>query len=100
MQGAALRWAGVPRVTGDPRPTRPPMTTLMLEGGKQDKLRAGDLLGALTKDIGLAAEVVGKIDIHPRRTYVAIRSDSAEPALRGLRGGKIKGRSFRARVLG
>ena len=75
------------------------MTTLMLEGGKQDKLRAGDLLGALTKDIGLAAEVVGKIDIHPRRTYVAIRSDRAEQALRGLRGGKIKGRSFRARVL-
>ena len=99
VQGAALRWAGVPRPTGDPRPTRPPMTTLMLEGGKQDKLRAGDLLGALTKDIGLAAEVVGKIDIHPRRTYVAIRSDQAEQALRGLRGGKIKGRSFRARVL-
>lgn len=98
-QGAALRWASVPRVTGDPRPTRPAMTTLMLEGGKQDKLRAGDLLGALTKDIGLAAEAVGKIDIHPRRTYVAIRSDRAEETLRGLRVGKIKGRSFRARVL-
>ncbi len=97
--GSAVRWASAPRVVGDPRPTRPPMTTLMLEGGKQDKLRAGDLLGALTKDIGLAAEVVGKIDIHPRRTYVAIRSDRAELALRGLRGGKIKGRAFRARVL-
>jgi ATP-independent RNA helicase DbpA len=75
------------------------MTTLIIEGGKQDKLRAGDLLGALTGDIGLPAEVVGKIDIHPRHTYVAIRSDRAELALQGLRAGKIKGRSFRARVL-
>ncbi len=97
--GSPLRWASVPRVPGDVRPSPPPMTTLMLAGGKQDRLRAGDLLGALTKDIGLAADAVGKIDLHPRRSYVAIRSELAGLALRGLRAGKIKGRSFRARVL-
>jgi ATP-independent RNA helicase DbpA len=75
------------------------MTTLIIEGGRQDKLRAGDLLGALTGDIGLPGEVVGKIDILVRHTYVAIRSDRAELALKGLRAGKIKGRAFRARVL-
>ena len=78
---------------------RPPMTTLLLEGGRQDKLRPGDLLGALTGDIGLPADVIGKIDIHARHSYVAVRAEQAEQALKGLRAGKIKGRSFRARVL-
>jgi ATP-dependent RNA helicase DbpA len=96
--GTATRWDSVPRV-GDERPTRPAMTTVMIEGGRQDKLRAGDLLGALTGEVGLGKEVVGKIDIHPRRSYVALRSDCVEAALKGLRAGKIKGRSFRARVL-
>jgi ATP-independent RNA helicase DbpA len=76
------------------------MTTVILEGGRQDKLRAGDLLGALTGDMGLPAEIVGKIDIHPRHSYVAIRSDQVGVALQRLRAGKIKGRSFRARILG
>jgi len=98
VMAAPVRWATLP-VPRDPRPTRPAMTTVLLEGGRQDKLRAGDLLGALTGDIGLAAEVVGKIDILARRSYVAIRSEHAELALRGLRAGKIKGRSFRARLL-
>jgi len=97
-QGTTVRWTRLPR-PDDIRPTRPPMTTLIIEGGRQDKLRAGDLLGALTGDIGLAAEVVGKIDIHPRHTYVAIRNDHAELALRGIRARKIKGHSFRAWVL-
>lgn len=97
-QGAQVRWGTLPELS-DAAPTRPPMTTLIIEGGRQDKLRAGDLLGALTGDIGLPGEVVGKIDILTRHTYVAIRSDRAELALRGLRAGKIKGRSFRAWVL-
>jgi len=96
--GTAVRWGQLPRPADD-RPTRPPMTTLIIEGGRQDKLRAGDLLGALTGDIGLPGDIVGKIDIHTRHTYVAIRSDRAELALKGLRAGKIKGRSFRAWVL-
>lgn len=96
--GPAIRWGQLPRPE-DPRPTRPAMTTLIIDGGRQDRLRAGDLLGALTGDIGLPAGVVGKIDILARHSYVAIRSDHAEPALTGLRARKIKGRSFRARAL-
>ena len=97
-QGSKIHWGTLP-VPGDSRPMRPPMTTLILDGGRQDKLRPGDLLGALTGAIGLAAEVVGKIDIHARHSYVAIAAEQAERALKGLRAGKIKGRSFRAWVL-
>jgi ATP-independent RNA helicase DbpA len=97
-QGSKIRWGTLP-VPQDSRPMRPPMTTLLLEGGRQDKLRPGDLLGALTGDMGLAADVIGKIDIHARHSYVAVTAGQAERALQGLRAGKIKGRSFRARVL-
>ena len=100
-QHKSVRWGTLP-VPGDSRPgrpMRPAMTTVILEGGRQDKLRPGDLLGALTGDIGLPAEVVGKIDIHATRSYVAIRSEHVERALKGLRAGKIKGRSFRGWLL-
>ena len=98
--GVPAQWSQLPDADGAGRPIPPPMTTLIIEGGRQDKLRAGDLLGALTGEVGLSGEVVGKIDIVARRAYVAIRSDRAEVALRGLRAGKIKGRTFRVFRLG
>ncbi|MFO0579718.1 MAG: ATP-dependent RNA helicase DbpA [Polyangia bacterium] len=97
--GAAVRFGQLPSGSADSQPTPPAMTTLLIDGGKQDKLRAGDLLGALTGDVGLPGEVVGKIHIAARYSYVAIRRDRAEAALQGLRAGKIKRRSFRVRKL-
>jgi ATP-independent RNA helicase DbpA len=97
--GAPVQWGRLPELDGS-GPPPPLMTTLIIDGGRQDKLRAGDLLGALTGDVGLPAEAVGRIDIADRLAYVAIRSDRAEAALRGLRGGKIKGRTFRVARLG
>jgi len=97
--GAPVRWGQLP--AQDHRAPPPAlMTTLIIEGGRQDKLRAGDLLGALTGDVGLPGDAVGKIDIGPQRAYVAIRSDRAAAALRGLRAGKIKGKAFRVYQLG
>ena len=75
------------------------MVTLIIDGGRQDKVRPGDLLGALTGDAGLAAEAIGKIDIYATRAYVAINRRSADQALRALSAGKIKGRRFRVRKL-
>lgn len=98
--GAPVRWGQLPSSAGQLPPDPPAMTTLVISGGRQDKLRPGDLLGALTGDIGLPGEVVGKIDIDAQQSYVAIRRDRAEVALKGLRASKIKGRSFRARRLG
>jgi ATP-independent RNA helicase DbpA len=92
--GRPLRWSPLPPPSTD-QPTPAPMTTLLIEGGKQDKLRAGDVLGALTGDVGLPGEVVGRIDIGARHTWVAVRTDSVDVALRGLRAGRIKNKTFR-----
>jgi ATP-independent RNA helicase DbpA len=99
VTGRTLKLSPLPASTTE-KPVPAPMTTLLIEGGKQDKLRAGDVLGALTGDVGLKGDVVGKIDIGGRHTWVAVRSDSADVALRGLRDGKIKNRSFRVWRLG
>ena len=73
------------------------MVTLIIDGGRQDKLRPGDILGALTGDAGLPAESVGKIDTFATRTYVAVQRSNAHKAMERLRAGKIKGRTFRVR---
>ncbi|HEY4317096.1 MAG TPA: ATP-dependent RNA helicase DbpA [Herbaspirillum sp.] len=76
-----------------------PMTTLCIMGGKKDKLRPGDLLGALTADVGLRKDQVGKINVSEFVTYVALDRRIARDAARKLSGSNIKGKSFKMRFL-
>jgi len=75
------------------------MTTLEINAGRKNKLRAGDLLGALTGDAGLQASAIGKIDIFDTASFVAIKTSEAEKALAYLDRGKVKGKSVRARKI-
>ena len=93
--GEPVQWVSVDWSKELSAPPRPAMATLLLQGGKDDKLRAGDLLGALTKDIGLPGDAVGKIDLQASRCYVAIRAEHADAALRGLKERHVKGKAFR-----
>ncbi|WP_163558000.1 ATP-dependent RNA helicase DbpA [Halomonas sp. NO4] len=78
-------------------PVTPAMTTLQLGGGKKQKLRPGDILGALTGEGGIAGDRVGKIKVLANSAYVAVERDVARAALDRLCNGTLKGRSFRAR---
>ncbi|QIB49865.1 ATP-dependent RNA helicase DbpA [Pseudomonas sp. OIL-1] len=80
------------------RPLLPPMRTVAVAGGRKDKLRPGDLLGALTGEAGLPADAIGKISISDFQALVAIRWDLAKTALERLEEGKIKGRRFKVRL--
>ena len=99
-QRSPLTWAEpeqlIDKADSVPRPT---MATVMIDGGKKQKLRAGDILGALTKDAGLQGKDIGKIDIFDFCAYVAVRRPVARQAVNYLRNGKIKGRAFKARQL-
>ncbi|MGN6224636.1 ATP-dependent RNA helicase DbpA [Pseudoxanthomonas sp.] len=96
--GQPLRWdRGLPPA---PRAgSAPPasMSTLRIDAGKTDKLRPGDILGALTGDAGLPGTAIGKIAIFATRSYVAVERGKAAQALARLNAGRIKGRSFRVR---
>jgi ATP-independent RNA helicase DbpA len=77
-----------------------PMVTIEIGVGRKNKIRPGDLLGALTGDAGLAGSKIGKIDIFEMVSYVAVQKDALRQALNYLSGGKVKGRNVRARRLG
>jgi ATP-independent RNA helicase DbpA len=73
--------------------------TLCVAAGRKDKLRAGDILGALTGERGLQGKAVGKIDVMDYQAYVSVDSASAQKALVRLNENKIKGQRFRVRLL-
>ncbi len=77
----------------------PSMVTLSINGGRKNKVRAGDLLGALTANKVITGKQIGKIDIFDTITYVAIERPASKQALKILSEGKIKGRRFKARKL-
>jgi len=78
---------------------KPLMATLLIDGGKKQKLRPGDILGALTGKNGITGKQVGKIHIFDNRAYVAVTQNVIKPALKKLTEGKLKGRSFRVRII-
>ena len=77
----------------------PPMVTIFINGGRKDKVRAGDLLGALTANAGISGAQIGKITLFDKVAYVAVEQSIANLAVATLADGKIKGRKFRARLL-
>lgn len=75
------------------------MKTLCIDGGKKDKLRAGDMLGTLCKEIGIDGRVIGKIEIFDRKSYVAVDSSVSAKALDGIQRSRIKNKKFRVWIL-
>ena len=75
------------------------MQTIRLSMGKKNKLRPGDLLGALTGDGKLTFKQIGKIKITARDSYVAIEKTVIGKALNFFKTGKVKGKSVRGFLL-
>jgi len=75
------------------------MVTLQLDAGRKQKIRPGDILGALTGDAGLSGDAIGKIKILDNGSYVAIERSALRQAMNYLAEGKVKGRSIKARRL-
>jgi len=80
-------------------PLLPPMATLQILGGRKEKIRPGDVLGALTGEAGFTSAQVGKITVTESTTYVAVERGIAHEAQRRLAAGKLKGKSVKVRIL-
>ncbi|MCF8210041.1 MAG: ATP-dependent RNA helicase DbpA [Rhodoferax sp.] len=96
-------WYALDTLTpASPQPLLPPMVTLQLLGGRKEKIRPGDVLGALTSSEGGTAyqrEHIGKIQVTEFCTFVAVRRDVAAAACAKLNAGKVKGKSVKVRLL-
>ncbi|QHI98738.1 ATP-dependent RNA helicase DbpA [Xylophilus rhododendri] len=100
LQGRESDWHQLSELTPAPGGTLvPPMATLQIIGGRKEKIRAGDVLGALTGDCGYTREQVGRINVNDFSTYVAVDRNIAAQAVERLSAGKVKGRSVKVRVL-
>jgi ATP-independent RNA helicase DbpA len=100
LQGRESVWA--PLISLTPAAggvLRPPMATLQIVGGRKEKIRAGDVLGALTGEAGFTREQVGKINVNEFSTYVAVERSIAKQAVTQLSDGKVKGRSVKVRLM-
>jgi ATP-independent RNA helicase DbpA len=73
--------------------------TLCLHGGKKTKLRAGDILGTLCKEIGIDAKKIGKINITDTKSYLALHHTVTDKVLKALKNVKIKKRKYMAWIL-
>lgn len=79
------------------RIVQPIFVTLSIDGGKRQKLRPGDILGALTKEAGIDGDDIGKINVTNQVSFIAVKLRSVKRAMAQFREGKIKGKKFRVR---
>ncbi|MGE5470828.1 MAG: ATP-dependent RNA helicase DbpA [Bacteroidota bacterium] len=100
MMNCSVEWEDLSKLEDeDDSPLVPPMSTLLILGGRKEKIRPGDVLGALTGEAGFTREQVGKITVTDQTTYVAVRRDIARDAVRKLSAGKVKGRTVKVKAL-
>ena len=100
LQGRESEWHKLDELTPTGKgPLVPPMATLHIQGGRKEKIRPGDVLGALTADLGYTREQVGKINVNEWSTYVAVDRAIAQQVASRLNDGRIKGKSVKVRVL-
>ena len=104
LQKAESEWHKLAELTSASKePLLPPMITLQIVGGRKEKIRAGDVLGALTGgDGGIPAftrEQVGKINVNEFSTYVAVDRAIASQAQQKLSAGGVKGKSVKVRFM-
>ncbi|MDF1758658.1 MAG: ATP-dependent RNA helicase DbpA [Legionellaceae bacterium] len=96
----SIPWGAKDKLSADnTKISKPPMVTLCLSAGRKDKVRPGDILGALTKDAGLSSEFIGKIDISTHHSYVAIHQTKIANISSFIKNGKLKGRKIRAHLI-
>ncbi|EON90951.1 DEAD/DEAH box helicase [Marinobacter lipolyticus SM19] len=98
LRDEEVRWGDTEKLLANPdRPLVPTMRTLCISGGRKDKVRPGDVLGALTGEAGIPGKAVGKIDLFDFQCFVAVDRSVAGEALKRLENGRIKGRKMRVR---
>ncbi|MDM0081294.1 ATP-dependent RNA helicase DbpA [Variovorax sp. J31P179] len=100
LQGRESEWHPLAELTADAAgPLQPPMATLQIVGGRKEKIRAGDVLGALTGEAGFTRDQVGKINVNEFSTYVAVDRRIAREAAHKLSTGRVKGKTVKVRLL-
>ena len=76
------------------------MTRLFVGMGRQDGLRPGDLVGAISNEAGLPGRVIGAIDILDKTAFVEVPAPDAQHVITVLRKATIRGRRVKVEMAG
>lgn len=79
------------------KPVKPPMSTLVINLGKKQKIRPGDIVGAITAAKTIYSTDLGKIHIKHAQSYIAVKADKINLAQQQLQQSKIKGKNCQVR---
>ena len=82
-------------ISGDSEQPETGMARLFLGLGRQDGLRPGDLVGAISNEAGLPGRSIGAIDILDRTAFVEVPANSAEVVMEALRNTTLRGRRIK-----
>ncbi len=74
-----------------------PWAQIQLDIGRRDRVRPGDLVGAIANEAGLSSRDIGSIDIVERCSFVEVRADAMNHVLDVLHRVTIRGRTVRGR---
>ena len=100
LQGRESLWQPLADLTPTGSgPLEPPMVTIQIIGGRKEKIRAGDVLGALTGEMGFTRAQVGKINVNDFSTYVAVDRAIGPQVVQRLNSGRVKGKTVKARLV-
>ncbi|MDP4115041.1 MAG: DEAD/DEAH box helicase [Bacteroidota bacterium] len=67
---------------------------LFLTVGKKDKVRPGDILGAIAGEANIPGKLIGDIDLFDKYTFVNVPANKAEDIIEAMQGCKIKGKKI------
>ncbi len=76
----------------------PSWVRIRLSVGRQDGVRASDLVGAMINAAGVARDAIGRIEVGERYAVAEVRTEYAEQGLRGMTGVVVRGRRVTAAV--
>ena len=71
------------------------ITKLYLNGGKKKKIRAGDIVGAISRIEGISGDDIGIIDVQDNVSYVDILNGKGKKVIEGLKNATIKGKKLK-----
>src|SRR5699024_434740 len=72
----------------------PGMVRFFINIGKNQKIRPGDIVGAIAGETGMPGNLIGTIDIYEKFTFVEIPKKYAKNVLKGMNKSKIRGKAI------
>ncbi|MDO1448138.1 DEAD/DEAH box helicase [Rhodocytophaga aerolata] len=80
------------------RSTNASMVRLFINIGRDQKVRPGDIVGAIAGETGIAGNAIGSIDIYDKFTFVEVPKNDVQRVLKGMDNNSIKGQKVNIEI--